>query len=446
MTDPASPSGETAFTPLYRHTVLALLLLAYILSFIDRNIMAVLVTPIQQDLQITDSQFALLHGFAFAVFYTLLGLPIARWADRGSRVRVISIGVLFWSVMTALCGVAKQFPALFLARMGVGLGEAALSPASHSLLSDLYPRKQLPMAMAVYTLGITIGGGLAYTIGGQVYGYFSTHEVLVLPWLGAIAPWQVTFLLLGIPGVLLGLLLAMIREPARTGQALADDHAVPLSQVVLFARLHWRLYVPGFAGISMLSILGYGVLTWLVAFLQRSHGMSLKDAASIFGLIYVLAGSVGALAGGAYASWLQQRHVDAGLRMVMHVALAAMVPAVCAPLMPTAQACLWLIAPLVFLLNAYFGVSIAAFQSVTPNDLRAQVSAVMLFVTNLAGLALGPALVAGLTDFVFADQAALRYSLVILGAVATPLAALLLWCSLPAYRQRLQAMAETHAL
>ncbi|TNF32906.1 MAG: MFS transporter [Gammaproteobacteria bacterium] len=440
MTDPASPSGETAFTPLYRHMVLALLLLAYILSFIDRNIMAVLVTPIQQDLQITDSQFALLHGFAFAVFYTLLGLPIARWADRGSRVKVISIGVIFWSIMTSLCGVAKQFPTLFLARMGVGLGEAALSPASHSLLSDMYPRKQLPMAMAVYTLGITIGGGLAYTIGGQVYGFFSAREALVLPLVGHVAAWQVTFLLLGLPGVVLGVLLAMIHEPARTGQVLSRNEVVPLSQAWAFAREHWRLYLPGFAGISMLSILGYGVLTWLVAFLQRSYGMPLQEAASVFGAIYVLAGSAGTLSGGWYANWLQRRHEDASLRMVVHVALLAILPAVAAPLMPNAVASLCLFAPLVFLLSAYFGVSIAAFQSVTPNDMRAQVSAVLLFVTNLAGLALGPAMVAALTDFVFAEQAALRYSLAILGAIMAPLAALLLWLSLPAYRQRWHAI------
>jgi MFS family permease len=294
------------------------------------------------------------------------------------------------------------------------------------------------MAMAVYTLGITIGGGLAYTLGGQVYGYFSAREALVLPVLGAVAAWQVTFLLLGLPGVLLALLLWGLREPQRTGRVLHDDGVLPLAEVLRFARTHWRLYVPGFAGIALLSILGYGVLTWLVAFLQRSYGMPLQDAASAFGLIYVLAGSAGALSGGAYASWLQRRHTDANLRMVVHVAIAACVPAVLAPLMPTATLSLVLITPLVFLLNAYFGVSIAAFQLVTPNEMRAQISAVFLFVTNLTGLALGPILVAALTDRVFADAACLRYSLAILGAVMAPLAAGCLMACLPAYRTMLK--------
>ncbi len=433
-----------ASTPsaLYRHYVLALLLLAYILSFIDRNIMAVLVTPIRADLQITDFQFSLLHGAAFAVFYTVLGLPIARIADRSSRVRVIALGVLFWSVMTSCCGLARQYGTLFLARMGVGLGEAALSPPSHSLLSDVYPRAQLPMAMAVYTLGITIGGGLAYSIGGALYGHFSSQAAVVLPLVGAVAPWQLTFLLLGIPGVLLSLLLACLREPPRSGclQPAGQTAAIPLADVLAFMRQRWRLYGLGFAGIALLSILGYGVLTWLVAFLQRSHGMSLPDAAAQFGLIYVLAGSAGALGGGVYATWLQRRHADASLRMVVHVAWAALVPAVAAPLAPTAAGSLALLVPLVFLLNAYFGVAIAAFQTVTPNELRAQVSALLLFVTNMAGLALGPSVVAALTDFVFADDAALRYSLAILGAVTTPCAAVLVWRALPEYRQRLAAL------
>ena len=156
----------------------------------------------------------------------------------------------------------------------------------------------------------------------------------------------------------------------------------------------------------------------------------------------MLAGSAGALCSGVYASWLQRRHADASLRMVVHVALAAWLPAVAAPLMPSAASSLLVVIPLVFLLNAYFGVSIAAFQSVTPNEMRAQVSAVFLFVTNLAGLALGPTLVAGITDFVFADAAALRYSLAILGGVSVPLAVILVWQCLPEYRRMLSVLTD----
>lgn len=428
----------------YRHSALLLLLLAYVLSFVDRNIMAVLVGPIQADLGISDFRFSLLHGAAFAVFYTVMGLPIARWADRGNRVRIIALGVAFWSLMTVLCGFARQYTSLFLARMGVGLGEAALSPPAHSLLSDYYSREQLPMALAIYTLGITLGGGLAYSLGAWVYAALDGQ---VFAWMGmSWQPWQLTFVIIGAPGLILALLLALLREPVRRGRQVASETVLPLRDTLLFLRRHAGLYGFGFAGIALLSILGYGVLTWLVAFLQRSYGMPLEEAGARFGPIYMLAGSAGVLMGGFYATWLQKRHADAGLRTVVHVAWLALPPAVLAFLMPSADSSLVMLAVLVFLLNAYFGVSIAAFQTVTPNELRAQVSALFLFVTNLAGLALGPALVAALTDFVFQNAADLRYALALTGAVLTPLAALLVTASLKEYRRMLADLpGDAHA-
>jgi MFS family permease len=207
--------NEAVSTQRQANYALLVLLLAYILSFIDRNAMAVLVGPIRADFDISDFQYSLLHGFAFSMFYIFLGLPIARLADRGSRKSIITIGVFFWSLMTCLCGVAQSFKMLFIARMGVGVGEAALSPPAYSLLSDYFSSEALPRAMAIYTLGITLGGGLAYIVGGGVYEYFLLHGSPVLPLLGELRPWQLTFIVVGLPGFLLVALLSLIHVKVR---------------------------------------------------------------------------------------------------------------------------------------------------------------------------------------------------------------------------------------
>ncbi|MCB1845577.1 MAG: MFS transporter, partial [Halioglobus sp.] len=251
---------------------LLVLLLAYILSFIDRNVMAVLIGPIREDFAISDFQYSLLHGFAFSMFYIFLGLPIARLADRGSRKWVITAGVFFWSLMTCLCGVARSFGALFVARVGVGVGEAALSPPAYSLLSDYFDSAELPRALAVYTLGITLGGGLAYIIGGAVYDYFSAHGALHLPLLGELRPWQTTFVMVGLPGFMLVLLLSLMVEPERRdrpGAATGVEYS--LAEIGGQLRRYWQAYASLILSVSLLAVLGYGTMAWYPEFLVRNH-------------------------------------------------------------------------------------------------------------------------------------------------------------------------------
>lgn len=423
---------------------LGVLLLAYILSFVDRNVMAVLIGPIREDFAITDFQYSLLHGFAFSMFYIVLGLPIARMADRGNRKWIITVGVFFWSIMTCLCGVARSFSWLFLARMGVGVGEAALSPPAYSLLSDYFSEDKLPRALAVYTLGITLGGGLAYMVGGGVYGYFAGIEFVEVPWLGELRPWQLTFVAVGAPGLLVVLLMLFMREPPRPSAhkvraASGDGEAdVALAEVLAWLRSHWQAYSSLIFGVSLLSVLGYGTMAWYVEFLVRSFDVSRSEAGTSFGLLFIVAGSLGTIIGGWSAGPLQRRgYADANMRLVMIVALLWFFPAVAGPLLPTAELALWAAAPIVFFLNAYFAVSIAALQLITPNRMRAQASALMLFSTNLFGLALGPSAVAAFTDFVFMDDASLRYSLSLLAALVCPAAALLVAWGLRYYRSAL---------
>ena len=304
---------------------LTVLLLAYILSFIDRNVMAILVGPIRRSFEITDFQYGLLHGLAFTVFYTFLGLPIGRLADRKSRRTIVGVGVLFWSVMTCACGLVRSFGGLFVARMGVGVGEAALSPPAHSLLSDLFPAKLLPRAMSIFTLGITIGGGMAYMIGGWVLGAVGDAE-WSLPLMRSLEPWQLTFILVGLPGFAIGALVWTIREPTRRGRTRGEGEGAPVREVLRYFRAHARLYVGILGSVSMLSVLGYGTITWYVEMLIRNFGAEASQVGPKFGWIFIIAGSVGALTGGFAAERLGRRYADANLRVVALAALLWVVP------------------------------------------------------------------------------------------------------------------------
>ncbi|GAB3313347.1 spinster family MFS transporter [Haliea atlantica] len=428
---------------------LLLLLLAYILSFIDRNVMAVLIGPIRSDFAISDFQYSLLHGFAFSMFYIVMGLPIARLADRHSRKWIVTVGLVAWSMMTCLCGTARSFFTLFLARIGVGVGEATLSPAAFSMLGDLFPKEKLARALATYSLGITLGGGLAYVVGSTVYEWFAGAEQLVLPLFGEVRPWQMTFIAVGAPGFILAIFLGLLSEPVRrSGTALggvppsgAPASGAPevhhgLAEIGAHLRRHFRAYVAPIGSVAVLGILGYGTMAWYPEFLIRTFDMPRGEAGSQFGLMFLIAGSVGTLVGGWSVEPLMRRgYQDAPLRIILAVSALWILPAVLGPLSGSPTMAVWMAAPIVFFLNAHYGVGVAAVQFITPNRMRAQVSALMLFVTNLFGLAFGPTAVAMLTDFVFGDDLALRYSLAVLPLLVCPLAILLVLQGMRGYRQ-----------
>jgi MFS family permease len=431
-----SRAVSTDVPPARANWALFVLLLAYILSFIDRNVMAILVGPIRESFAITDFQYGLLHGLAFTLFYTVLGVPIGRLADRRSRRAIIGVGVLSWSLMTCACGVVRSFGGLFVARMGVGVGEAALSPPAHSLLSDLFPARLLPRALSIFTLGITIGGGMAYMIGGWVLGAVGDAELFV-PGIGALEPWQLTFVLVGLPGFLVGALVWTIREPRRRGRTRAEGEGAPVREVLRYFRQHARLYGSILGSVSMLSILGYGTITWYVEMLIRNFGVEARQVGPTFGWIFIVAGSVGAIAGGALAERLGRTRADANLRVVVIAALLWIVPGVLGPMMSTERGALAMAAVILFLMSSYFGPAIAALQTSTPNEMRALASALLLFSANLFGLGLGPPLVGALTTHVLGGDDTLHFALSGLAAVFAPLAALTAAWGLRAYRLRL---------
>lgn len=412
----------------------AILMVAYVLSFVDRQILNLLVEPIRRDLLISDTQMSLLMGLSFALFYTVCGIPLGRVADTRSRLGLIAVGVLFWSAATAACGMAKMYWQFLLCRIGVGVGEAALSPAAYSLIADSFPAERRATAISVYSMGVYLGSGLAFLVGGLVIQFASAQGDVVLPVLGEVRPWQLIFLILGVAGVLFTLLMLAVKEPVRRGAGAGV--AVPLSEVGRYIRANRRtvlLHNFGFAG---LAFAGYGSAAWVPSFYIRTYGWDAGQVGIVYGSIVAVFGCLGIVFGGRLADWMAKRgRSDANMRVGLYSALGALPMVTLFPLMDTAFWASLLMAPTVFCLSMPFGVAPAAIQEIMPNSMRGQASAIYLFVITLIGLGIGPTAVALVTDFVFADDAALRYSLLIVTTLAVLMSIILLAKSLKPYRE-----------
>ncbi len=421
--------------------VLGLLIAAYIVSMMDRTMLSLLVDPIRASLHITDFEISLLHGFAFAIFYTVLGLPMGRLVDRYNRRNLVIGGIVFWSVATAACGLARNFWQMFAARVSVGVGEATLSPAAFSILSDYFPPADRSRVLAFFMTGIYLGTGIATFGGGALIAFVPAATI---PLLGHYEPWQVIFLIIGVAGLPVGLALLTAREPRRLGRGprLApgvDHERIPLPQVLAYMLERRRVYVMLILGIGLYAMMTNGLKGWVPTFLKRTYGWSPAEVGVRFGLVLLVFGTIGTACGGYGAMWLRKRgHVDANMRLGVVSALVVLPFGIAAPLMPNGAASLALYAVVILMAGVPFGVSAAAIQQITPNRMRGQVSAIYLFGLNLAGIGTGPVLVAMFTDFVFHDDHALRYSLACLALVAVPLSALFYGLGLRPFRAELE--------
>jgi MFS family permease len=434
--------GESGRVSAYTWYVVAILTLANVSSYADRQILTLLVGPIRRDLVISDTQMSLLLGVSFAVFYTVLGFPIARLADRRSRRSIIAAGIAVWSVMTALCGIARNYTQLLLARIGVGVGEAALSPPAYSMIADYFPREKLGTAIGAYSMGIYVGVGLAQIIGGAVVAVVGVEAAWSLPFVGEVRPWQVVFFAVGLPGLLIATLMATVREPARRGGP--DAPAMPVAEIVSFFRTHMRTFRAHHLGVALIALCNYGMGSWLPTFFVRTYGWSVSQAGYLLGVANLTFGIAGVLLAGRLADRMQQRGVtDAKLRVCLYAGLGLLVCDVATPLMPTGLAAAVWIFPLSFFASAPFGVAAAAVQELVPDRMRAQASALYLFVVSIIGLTLGPTVVALATDYLFRDDAALRYSLALVTGVGLVMAAIILTRGLAPYRATLAAMTSS---
>ena len=449
MTTGAPPDGNGSVESAppenlgYAWYVVAVLMLAYMVAFVDRQILSLLVEPIKRDLDVTDTQIGWLAGFAFAVFYSILGVPIARLADRTNRCALISIGVVLWSIMTAACGLTKTYWQLFLMRVGVGVGEATLSPAAYSLISDYFPPNKIAKAVGVYAMGLYMGAGVALLTGSAVVGLVSDAGNVTLPLVGEVRAWQLTFFIVALPGMLVLALMATVREPVRReflpdGSSVATAvQRVPLSEIAAFFRYNSRIMIAHFGGFLALGTVISAYLIWVPEFLRRSHGFSIAEAGFIYGLALLVLGGAAPYAGGWFAEWLGRRgHRDAEMRAAFIGGLAMIPLTILAPLVPGKVAAVVMLGLVTFALAFPQGLAPTILAVVAPNRMRAQVTALFILLGVLAGFSLGPAFVAIVTDSVFRDDADLRYSLAIVSAVLTPVGVAFLYYGLKPFRER----------
>ena len=408
------PEKPSEITPRYANYALGLLLGVYIFNFIDRQILSILIENIKGEIQLSDTELGFLGGIAFALFYTFAGIPIARWADRGSRRNIISISVLIWSLFTAFTGAARNFWMILVARIGVGVGEAGCSPPAHSLISDLFPAERRGRALSIYALGIPIGGSLGTLIGA---------------WVGDLFGWRMAFVVVGLPGILLALIVRMtLREPVRGGSEVAgpvETDAQSLSEVLRFMaglRSFWHL---SFAG-ALHAFVGYGAAYFVPSFFARVHEMGLAERGTWLSLIGLVA-VIGTYLGG----WLGDRLAPKDMRWYLWVpAIATLVGVPIALgyyLSPNPYVALLLFGiPAGIAGPMYLGPTFALTQTLVKPGMRALASAILLFVMNLIGLGIGPWFVGFASDALaprFGDES-LRWALVSIVSVGNLWAAI----------------------
>ena len=425
----------------YGWYVTFVLLLAYTFSFVDRQVLNLLVEPIRTDLGISDFQVSLLQGLAFVFTYVGLSVPIGRMVDRFNRVGIMLGGVIVWSATTVACGLSRTYGQLFSARLGVGAGEAALTPAAWSVLSDYFPPERLARPISVYLMGPYLGAGIAMIAGAEVLDWTRQAGQQVLPIVGAVAPWQFTFIAVGLPGALLAALLMTVREPVRKNRDRPE--APPWAEVGRYLRRHWRIYLSLHIGVPCIVVMLYGLQAWAPTIMVRVYDWDLAQAGRMYGLVALVAGSVGVLSGPSISRALR------ALGYAGHPLRIAAVAALCAAasLLPlpwqtdpyAGLACIFLAS---FFVTMPLALMTSALQLVTPNDMRGLVSGLYVVTTNVIGLLLGPTLVASATDYIFAAPEAVASSLAVVSLLVGPLAAWLLLVGQAAYTERRQALAN----
>lgn len=430
----------------YMWYVVFVLMVASTLSFIDRQILNLMIGPVKRDLGgLSDTQVSLIMGLAFAGFYNLMSFPAGRWADSGNRRGIMAAGVAAWSVMTALCGMANTYVMLFLARMGVGVGEATLAPAANSVLTDYFPRARLPLAICFVSAAPFLGQGLANMIGGPLIQHLEAQPSVIVPLLGEVFTWQFVFLVVGLPGVLVAGLVLTIREPARRGRMSATGEKATFAQVWAFVKTRWQFFALIFTGFLCLSTQGFALFSWIVEYFVRNHGWTKGEVGLTYGAISMVVGFAGSLFGGYVSSRLIAKgRPDGTLRMVFLGTLFLGPLAAIMTILPDPWMCMAMLIPVTFLMAMPPGLIIAALQTVAPNELRGQSVAFYMIVVNFLSYTFAPTLPALMNDFVFDSEMALGKSLSTLAVVNYSIAAVCIGFGLRYFRRALKTAEAWH--
>lgn len=423
---------------------LVVLTVCYTFSFVDRQILAFLIGPLKQELGVSDTQMGLLQGLAFAIFYTLFGLPMGMLADRFSRRNIVVFGVLVWSVMTALSGAARSYVSLTAARMGVGVGEATINPCAFSMLADYFPKERLSSALSVYMMGIQLGAGLALIIGGVVVHAITQMPPIGIDGYGAISPWRLTFLAVGLPGILFVLLLLTVKEPPRRAALRAGagiSAPIPISEALVQVAARWQSVLGIALMIGCQAMSNYALLGWGPSFFERTHGWPKSQTGLVLGLITLLCGCAGLYIGGRLADhWQRNGVTDGTLRVGLIGLLGVGLTLPIALLLPAASWTVAMLVVAVLFIGLPIGCSYAAVQLIFPNQIRGLASAVVLFIVNLSGLGLGSLLPGLFNDYLFRDEMKVGQSIALTVALAAASGAVIVSLTLKPYRRHYALM------
>ncbi len=401
--------------------ILLLLMLAYMLSFMDRYVINLLIEPMKHDLHLTDTSAGLLTGAGFAVFYALMSLPLGVMADRGSRVRIIASGIALWSFFTAICGSAKSFIQLLTGRIGVGVGEAALTPAAYPLLTDLFPKKQLATAIGIYSSGIYLGAGLAYIIGGYMLKLLGAQTIYTLPVIGSIFSWQLIFFILGLPGLLVALIFMLVKEPERP----ASIAHTSVRDFVAYMRSDGGTFMLISLGSAIFNIAVYATGVWIPSLLHRVHHMPMDTVGRYTGLGILILSPIGVVAGGRISDILPGTSKLKNRLLIIIFSLILFIPVCMALGLSDSVYIIPVLMAYALCVSIPVAVTAAAIQELVPSVYRSTASAFTLFLQNIIGLSLGPLCVALLTDHYYHDPLAIGHSLAIVCTVALVLSILI---------------------
>ena len=430
------PSRKTGYS------AVVVMTLAQVFAFIDRQIPAMLVEPIKQDFNLNDSQIALLGGAAFSIFYAIMALPIGYAVDRYKRVNVLGTGIFVWSLMTTLAGLANSFGRLFGARIGVAVGEAVMAPVSVSLVSDYFPQNRQGKPMGIITAGVYIGIGATLIGGGYIIDYLTDIGGITIPGIGYFKPWQATFLVVGIPGILISFAAFMLHEPRRLG--LAQTPEKDSKSINIFSHLikNKSTLIPMFAGLIFMALIFYSFTFWAPSMMVRTHGLSLTEVGFSLGIITIISSILGTISSGAVVDYLRSKgRTDAPIRTAMFACIFAM-PAIClAPLVENVVAAWMLIGVYLFFISSFAPIGLLAVSGVSSNEVKGQMAAVHAFLMMAFGLSLGPQITAFFTDFILQDESKLGLAVSLTGGLVLPIAAVCFWMSLKRYRKAYDQLA-----
>ena len=425
----------------HSYSAVAILTLAQVFAFIDRQIPSMLVEPIKQDFNLTDSQIALLGGAAFSIFYAIMALPIGYAVDRYKRTKVLGTGIFLWSLMTALAGLANSFGKLFGARIGVAVGEAVMAPISVSLVSDSFPENKQGKPMGIITAGVYIGIGITLLGGGFLIDYLTSIGGITLPLIGYLKPWQATFMIVGIPGLVLAIAAFYLKEPRRIEEQVDSNHLVDKKNVFLHLKEHRKTLIPMFGGLIFMALIFYSFSFWAPTMMIRTFDISLTEVGFILGMITIISSITGTIIAGSAVDYLRNRNYsDAPVRAAMVAVILALPPIILLSFVQTELGAWICIAMYLLFISSFAPLGLLAISGVSTGNVKGQTAAIHAFLMMAFGLSLGPQLTAFFTDFVFVDPNLLINSVSLTGLIVLPISALLFKLSLSRYRESSESL------